>query len=113
MLLLTLSACAGPPASDAEVCRDVIHRLCLGPVCETAATKLQLADAGCEATLVSRTGCANDQFSFETPTRTRVLECRVPLVRESTSREVKASCDLVAESFNNCPELVRFLGGTP
>lgn len=112
LLLLGLS-CVGPDAPDVEVCRDVITRLCLGPVCGVTSTKLNVNEAGCEATLQARTGCDRTEFAFATPARARVLECRLPLVRESTSRLVKASCENVEESFRICPDLVGFLGGTP
>lgn len=111
--LLLLPACVGPEAPDVEVCRDVITRLCLGPVCSSTATKLNVNDTGCELALQARTGCDQVEFAFSSPTRERLLDCRLPLVRESTSRLVKASCENVDEAFRNCPDLVTFLGGNP
>ncbi len=96
-----------------EICRDVITRLCLGPVCPSTATKLGVTDMACEATLLTRTGCDRTEFAFTAPDRPRVLDCRLPLVRESTSKLVKASCENVDESFRNCPDLISFLGGLP
>ena len=37
----------------------------------------------------------------------------VPLLRQGTSQKVKSSCADVAEVFTDCPDLVRFYGGTP
>jgi hypothetical protein len=111
--VLFLSACVGPPAPDVEICRDVISRVCAQPVCTSAAVQLNLPTMDCEATLQTRTTCADVNFTFTSPTRNRFLECRLPLVRESTTVGAKPSCDNVDESFRNCPDLVRFLGGTP
>lgn len=112
VLLLCLS-CVGPEAPDVEVCRDIITRLCLGPVCSVTTTKLNVNETTCETALQARTGCDQPGFAFSTPARARVLECRLPLVRESTSRLVKASCENVEESFRICPDLIGFLGGNP
>lgn len=108
---LLLTACLGPPAPDVELCRDVIARLCLRPVCEVALSALAVEAASCEATLLARTGCGDDRFTFSTPTRNRVLECRMPLVRVTTARLVKAGCDDVAETLATCPDLGLFLKG--
>lgn len=106
-------SCVGPPAPDHELCRDVIGRLCAQPVCSTALLRLNLPDTSCEAALEARTGCGSPDFTFSTPTRARVLECRLPLVRESNNRAAKPACDYVDETLRNCPDLVVFLGGTP
>jgi hypothetical protein len=111
--LLVLLSCAGPEAPDAAVCRDIITRLCLGPICESATTKLGVDAANCEATLLTKTGCGAETFAFTAPTRAQVLDCRVPLLRQGASQKVKPSCADVAEVFTDCPDLVRFLGGTP
>jgi hypothetical protein len=108
---LLLCACLGPPAPDVELCRDVISRLCLGPVCEAALSALTVEPATCEATLLARTGCSDDAFAFSVPTRNRVLECRIPLVRVSTARLVHPWCDDVAEALSTCPDLALFLKG--
>jgi hypothetical protein len=114
--LLALSSlavgCHGPPAPDAVLCRDVITRLCLGPVCASAQAALQVPDAGCETELLARTGCGSDEFGFTTPDRARVLACREPLVRTSTSRYVKAACPDVDEFFATCPDMATFLNGS-
>jgi hypothetical protein len=110
-LVVLLSACVGPPAADAELCRDLITRLCLGPRCALVDSQLVVDDT-CEPTLLERTGCGADDFAFVAPSRPRVLECRLPLIRVSVSHGVQPGCDNVAETFANCPELVSFLGGT-
>lgn len=110
---LSLLSCAGPEAPDAAVCRDVITRVCFGPVCDVTTQKLSVEAASCETTLLMRTGCGSDGFAFTSPTRAQVLDCRVPLLRQGSSQKVKASCADVAEVFSDCPELVRLLGGTP
>lgn len=116
VFLLALSSlaagCSGPPAPDAVLCRDVITRLCLGPVCTSAQAALQVPDAGCETELLARTGCGSDEFGFTTPDRARVLDCRKPLVRASTSTYVKAACPDVDEFFANCPDMATFLNGS-
>lgn len=113
VLLVSLLGCTGPEAPDAALCRDVVLRLCQGPVCEAATQKLALDGGACEATLLARTGCGSDTFAFTSPTRAQVLDCRVPLVRQGISQQVKSACADVAETLSDCPELVRFFGGTP
>lgn len=112
-LLFLCSACVGPPAPDAELCRDVIARLCAAPTCPSAQARLLLPDSGCEAQLEQRSGCDDAAFTFTTPTRARVLECRLPLVRESDKVSAHPSCDYVDETLRICPDLVTFLGGKP
>lgn len=113
ILPLVLLSCVGPPAPDVELCRDVITRLCLDPVCPSAAARLNLPAMGCQAELETRTGCSSTDFQFTSPTRDQVLACRLPLVRESNQRQAKPSCENVDETIRNCPDLVIFLGGTP
>lgn len=113
LVAVLLASCAGPDAPDVAICRDLVTRLCLGPVCEATTTKLGVDASNCEATLTMRTGCGSDSFSFTTPTRAQVLDCRVPLLRQGASQKVRPSCADVAEVFTDCPDLVRFLGGTP
>lgn len=108
-----LLSCVGPPAPDHELCRDVITRLCAQPVCATAQTRLALPEMNCAVELEQRTGCNSAEFVFTTPSRERVLDCRLPLVRESDNRAAKPSCDYVDETLRNCPDLISFLGGTP
>ena len=111
-LLLSLS-CMGPPAPDAELCRDVIARFCAEPTCPTAQTRLVLPVMGCATELETRTGCNAPEFVFTSPTRTQVLACRLPLVRDDAQRSAHPSCDSVDETIRNCSDLVVFLGGTP
>ncbi len=94
-----------------EVCRDVIDRLCIEP-CSGASLRLSLPETGCAEALRARTGCDADGFTFSSPDRARVLECRLPLVRESDQRLAVPSCSLVDEALTTCPDLVTFLGGT-
>ena len=110
---LFLLSCVGPPAPDAELCRDVIARLCAQPYCVTATTRLGLPAEGCEAELEARTGCNTADFAFTSPSRAEVLSCRLPLVRESDLRSAHPSCEFVDETLRNCSDLVVFLGGTP
>lgn len=113
-LSLMLSACVGPPAPDAELCRDVIARLCAEPTCPNAQVRLVLPESGaCVTQLEQKSGCDDPNFTFTTPTRARVLECRLPLVRESDNRSSHPSCDYVDETLRICPDLVTFLGGRP
>lgn len=108
-----LSACVGPEAPDVELCRDVIGRLCLQPYCPGAQSRLDLPAMDCEAELRARTGCDRESFSFSTPDRQRVLECRLPLVRQSANRSAPPPCDYVDEMLRNCPDVVSLLGGAP
>jgi hypothetical protein len=109
--VVLLLGCDGPEAPDAALCRDVITRLCLGPVCGVVETQLRVDATSCEATLTARSGCGSDAFGFAAPTRAQFLDCRVPLLRLGSSTQVKASCDDVAQAFTACPELVTFFGG--
>lgn len=111
-VVLALLSCAGPEAPDVAVCRDIITRLCVGPICEPVTTRLGVDATNCEATLLMKSGCGNESFAFTSPTRAEVLDCRVPLLRQGSSQKVKVSCADVAEVFTDCPDLVRFLGGT-
>lgn len=113
LLPMLLTACVGPPAPDAELCRDVIARLCGARVCSTVQARLTPPDTGCEQELERRSGCDDAAFEFTSPTRARVLECRLPLVRESDDRAAIPSCDFVDESLRVCPDLVSLLGGKP
>lgn len=114
LLLLSLSACVGPPAPDSELCRDVIERVCASRSgCSIAATRLDLPAEDCVATMAARTGCDVADFAFSSPSRDRVLECRLPLVRETTTRGAAPSCDFIDETFRLCPDLVTFFGGKP
>lgn len=104
-----LCACSGPPAPDAALCEDVIIRMCLARSCP--GVDEALAPGGdCQATVLARTGCDAQDFAFTTPSRDRVLTCRLPLVRRSTSPEKAPTCDEVAEVQSDCPDLIQFLG---
>lgn len=110
---LLLTACVGPPAPDAELCRDVIGRLCAARTCSTVEARLTPPEVGCELELERRSGCDDPSFQFTSPSRERVLECRLPLVRESDNRAATPSCEFVDESLRVCPDLVSLLGGKP
>ncbi|MFZ5467803.1 MAG: hypothetical protein ACOZIN_00080 [Myxococcota bacterium] len=107
-LVLGLSACGGKAAPDADVCRDLVHRLCLAPRCPLVDERLSVVD-DCEATLLARTGCGADEFAFESLSRRRFLDCRAPVLRSGLGPEVRPACEDVAESFDECPDLVGFL----
>ena len=111
-LLVFAPSCTGPEAPDVELCRDVIDRLCAQPLCDATA-RLQTTAETCAVELRQRANCLDETFAFTTPTRSRVLECRLPLVRESESRSAHPNCEYVDESLHLCPDLVTFLGGVP
>ena len=108
-----LAACTGPEAPDVDVCRDLIDRLCAAPVCSSVGTAFQVGDDGCVARLRAQSGCGDDGFAFTQPTRSRALECRLPLVRSSSAQGAHPDCLDVDETLRICPDLVSFLGGTP
>lgn len=108
--LALFAACAGPPAPDAALCADYIQRLCAAPVCEAVTRELAVT-ADCEATLLANTRCDDPAFAFSSPSRERVLECRMPLLREGDTRGQHPACEDVSESLTACPDLVRFLNG--
>lgn len=110
-LVVFLSACVGPPAPDAELCRDLAERLCAPPRCASATLQLNLPTDDCVNTVVVRAGCADPAFAFTTPDRLRVLDCRLPLVRETDVRNAAPRCEYVDEMMRNCPDLSSFLRG--
>lgn len=113
LMVLAVLGCDGPAASEGALCRDVAERLCIAPVC-TSVTQAFAPRNDCVLQLETHAGCISDDFSWPSPlTRDRVLECRLPLVRVSSSQKVAPGCDNVAESLRACPDLVRFYGGTP
>ena len=103
------AACVGPPAPDGAVCRDMIHRICIPPKCTS--TNVLAVDAGCEQVLQQRTGCDQDEFEFTTPTRDRVLECRIPLLHAGKETEQHPDCLDVDQMITECPDVTRFLQG--
>jgi hypothetical protein len=105
------AACSGPPAPDGEVCQDIIHRLCLPVRCTVATFTLGVGD-DCEADLLARTGCAEPHFAFpELPGRTRVLECRLALIRAGWDSNQHPDCVDVADMLELCPDVTAFLEG--
>ncbi len=107
---MVLGACVGPAAPDAAVCRDVVVRLCLNPVCGLVTSQLNVG-ADCAASLTQRLGCDAEDFAFTVPTRDRWLECRIPLVRDGASQLTHPACENVAEVLASCPDIERALKG--
>ncbi|MBX7102371.1 MAG: hypothetical protein K1X89_31935 [Myxococcaceae bacterium] len=110
MVALCLTACTGPAVTDAELCRDVIRRLCAAPRCAEVDAAFGVGDT-CEATLLTRSGCAAETFSFATPDRNRVLSCRLPLIRQGDRLDAHPACIDVLETLDRCPDLTKALGG--
>nr|WP_217439273.1 MULTISPECIES: hypothetical protein [unclassified Myxococcus] len=108
--LAWLTACSGPEAPDAAVCRDVVNRLCETSACPGVAEQLAV-DTRCEATLLERTGCGSEDFTFSVPTRERVLDCRVPLIREGTTPGRTPTCGDSARFLVDCPDVTTFFRG--
>jgi hypothetical protein len=92
------------------VCEDVIIRLCLATTCPGVNEALAPGEE-CQASLLERTGCGADEFTFSEPSRERVLHCRLPLVRRGTSPTNAPTCQEVAEVQRECPDVVRFISG--
>lgn len=105
---LMLVGCSGPPAPDAAVCRDVIHRLCLEPRCAVVDERIA-PGSDCEQALLQRTGCGDDAFEFASPSRERFLECRGTLIRSGNDPEKAPPCEDVEATFDQCEEFTRFL----
>ena len=116
LLCLAIAACQGPPADDAAICKDVVNRLCAQPLCEVVKQELKVG-SDCIDDLNARASCDADGFAFGEagrPTRDRMLECRLPLIRTSAAVTSAPRCEEVEESFLRCPDLPRFFdGGTP
>lgn len=108
---VALGACGGPPAPDVALCRDAIDRLCAQPRCPRVDALAVGAD--CVATLLSRSGCGDDAFTFTAISRARFLECRAPLVRASAAAGARAACPDVDEAFDRCPEMGELFGRGP
>jgi hypothetical protein len=107
------AGCSGPPAPDGEICKDVIHRLCLPELCPAAVVALGVG-ANCEADLLARTRCYADDYAFpESLGRERVLDCRRPLLREGLELERHPACQDVADVMDFCPDVVAWLTETP
>ena len=72
----------------------------------------------CVSVLTAAAGCPSpanpadgDPFAFTSPSRDRVLECRIPLLRQGDETTVHPACTDVDEFFATCPDVVKFLGG--
>lgn len=109
--LTFLLGCTGPEAPDAALCQDVIHRMCLARTCAGVNDVLALGSGDCQPTLEERTGCGAEDFTFSEPSRERILDCRLPLVRQSTDPARPPACEDVAEVVHTCPDVINFLGG--
>ena len=107
--LVFACACSGPPASDVEVCRDVIGRICRAR-CPSVDARLGLTvNSDCTARLTTASTCITDDFRFEN--RDAFLSCRLPIIRSSDHVEATPPCTDVDEMFLGCPSLVQFFGG--
>jgi hypothetical protein len=102
------AACNGPPAPDAAVCQDFIHRICIQPICSAVTSNIILT-GDCETTLLARTGCSADSFTFTTPDRDRFLACRLPLLRAGDAPDTPPNCDDVQDVMTTCLDVVNFL----
>jgi hypothetical protein len=109
--LILFSGCLGPPAPDADLCVDLVTRLCLSPICPDALRVLNVTEGSCVQTLSTRTGCTQASFTFNTPSRQRFLDCRAPLVKTTGLRTANPACEDVSTMLNDCPDLVSFLNG--
>lgn len=105
-------ACTGPEAPDDALCQDVITRMCLARTCEGVNEALGLGSQDCQATLLGRTGCWAEDFTFSEPSRERILHCRLPLVSQSTDPGRAPACEDVAQVMQTCPDVIDFLGGS-
>ncbi|HLL06507.1 MAG TPA: hypothetical protein VK539_38405 [Myxococcaceae bacterium] len=110
-MLACLFACSGPPAPDAALCQDVVTRLCQARTCAGLNEQLSLGTQECQATLLQRTSCAEEEFAFSEPSRERFLSCRQPLVKRSTDPGKAPTCEEVAAVVRDCPDVIDFLGG--
>jgi hypothetical protein len=111
-LLACLLACSGPPAPDAALCQDVVTRLCLARSCAGVNEQLALGNEDCQATLLRRTGCGEEEtFTFSEPSRERFLGCRQPLVKRSTDPGKAPTCEEVSTVVRDCPDVIGFLKG--
>ncbi|MCP3139173.1 hypothetical protein [Pyxidicoccus xibeiensis] len=111
--LLCLAACSGPDAPDAAVCQDVVIRLCQTAACPGVSDGLGVP-IPCESTLLERTGCGAEEFTFSTPTRERFLDCREPLLSRGTTTERPPACEDTTRLLTTCPDVADFFrGGQP
>lgn len=95
------------------MCRDLIHRLCSEPRCSAIDTVVDAAEP-CEDTLLTRTGCGSDDFSFSGLSRQQILQCRAPLLRDAPDGSAGPACDEVTHVLDTCPDVASFLRtGTP
>jgi hypothetical protein len=68
----------------------------------------------CEATLLERTGCGAEDFTFSSPSRERFLSCREPLLRRGTRTERPPACEDTSRFLAECRDVADFFrGGAP
>lgn len=111
--LLLASACQGPQADDAAICNDVIRRVCSSPLCDGLNERLALGGNGCVDVVTARAGCNAEGFAWgdnDRPSRDRVLECRLPLIRSGDSVTNAPACTDIDEMFDRCADIERLLG---
>ncbi|MBK7862052.1 MAG: hypothetical protein IPJ65_26215 [Archangiaceae bacterium] len=100
------AGCVGPPASDAAICRDVAHRMCISE-CGTVYNQLGLTSVTtCDQILNARTGCNDEGFTFVS--RDNFLSCRLPILRAGEDVETVPSCEDVDDMFRGCPSMLTF-----
>jgi hypothetical protein len=110
---VVLVSCSGPAASDAALCRDVAHRLCIPPICDEVTTKFAIV-GDCETFMVAHAACGDETFMFKPPLdRDTFLNCRLPLLRNGDNVDTAPDCLDVGQTFDACPALVQLYGGTP
>nr|WP_246357828.1 hypothetical protein [Pyxidicoccus fallax] len=105
-----MAACSGPEAPDAAVCRDVITRLCQTSFCPGVSEQIR-PGLDCDATLLERTGCGAEDFTFSTPSRERFLSCREPLLNQGISTETPPACTDTLRFLAGCEDVTDFFQG--
>lgn len=109
--LVCLAACSGPPAPDAALCQDVVTRLCQTAACPGVGEQLVPLGPDCEASLLERTGCGAEDFTFTTPGRERFLSCREPLLRRGTTTERPPACEDTSDFLAGCEDVASLFRG--
>ncbi|MGQ0503895.1 MAG: hypothetical protein ACT4TC_01095 [Myxococcaceae bacterium] len=114
LTVILFTACSGPLASDAAICRDWIARVCAAPRCEQVTISLEVGD-DCSEVLLARSGCAAEGFTFTSVMRERFLNCRLPLLRGGRTEPVAPDCIDLSQAFDQCTDVTRIFadGGTP
>jgi hypothetical protein len=87
--------------------------MCQARGCAGLNEQLALGDQDCQATLLQRTGCGEEEqeFTFSEPSRERFITCRQPLVKRSTDPGKAPTCEEVSTVVKDCPDVIEFLKG--